>query len=91
MKTETNSYNGYKLIKSVHVWLLITLLLLGLGLNFGLTLGRFNEVEKRVSTLEIGREINRENIQRNKELVQEIKINLKILMEHQGLKYQEAK
>ena len=86
--------NGYKLIKSLHLFLIVGAFLIGLGVNIGLTLSKFSEQEKDVQMLNEGRKRNAENIEslwktqtNTSRKIDEIGYNLQALMERQGMKY----
>ena len=50
---------------------------------------RLNQIEKRVDVLEMGREVNRTNIETTCRSVDEIRINLRFLMKSLGVEYQQ--
>lgn len=88
--------NGFKLIKTVHLWVTVIILIIGIGINIGLSLSKIGEIEKkvdlmdkRVELLEKGRIDNAENIKLMRIYISEIKFNLKLYLEKEGMQYKE--
>jgi hypothetical protein len=91
----TKEQNGFKLVKTVHLWITVTIIFISIGINIGLSYARFDVIDKsiinhdkRIEILEAGRQANRENIEKSCRDVDEIKINLKILMKSLNIEYQ---
>jgi hypothetical protein len=76
--------NGFRIIKNWQFWLAILSWVAGIIFNAGITYSKIDNVEQRVAKLE-----SKENqMTEMKECINEIKINLKVLLEKNGLKYQ---
>ncbi|MFH2031474.1 MAG: hypothetical protein ABIJ40_12810, partial [Bacteroidota bacterium] len=84
---EVDKTNGYKLIKTIHLWLLVAAMLTGVGVSIGYNNSQINEnsrqinkLEDRVNTMEV--QLN--NIERNTDI---INMNVQVLMKKVGANY----
>jgi len=83
----TKEQNGFRLIKLWHLVLSIILILVMIGVNIGMTLTKYSNLEDRVKKLEEDKIILYEKVNSVNCSIDEIKINLKVLMEKEGLNY----
>lgn len=91
IKKELKS-NGFTVIQTSYWIIGILVIVVGLGINFGMSMKRIDTLESKVQDIEIWKENHidwsgaaSKAYQRQ---LHEIQLNLKVLMEKQGLKYQ---
>lgn len=91
MKQELKK-EGFTVIQTSYWVVGILVIIIGLGVNFGMSMKRIDTLESKVQDIEIWKENHidwsgtaSKAYQRQ---LHEIQLNLKVLMEKQGLKYQ---
>jgi len=86
LKQELES-KGIKVIQNWHIVLAFIGMIFIAGVSFGVNQNRVSNVEIRQNSIEI----RQNKLEQDQKTMDEIKINLKFLMESQGLKYQPLK
>ena len=80
-------FKGIRVIESWKIILAFLGMIFAAGISFGINQDRVTNVEVRQDKLEI----RQEKLEQDQKTLDEIKVNLKIFMNSQGLEYQNAK
>ena len=84
--------NGYNLIKGWQLALSIILILVGIGVTYGVATSNIGNLETRVGKIEIWKDTHNKDVElirlEMERKLTEIQLNQKVMMEKLGIKYQ---